>query len=219
MACPLATPPLNLQLGPPQPFTMDFLREEIEAAQGIALIVDTGDQRERAKRTARKYGGSRGVAVMAYRTDDLVKRAIKAGEDGVLILVGLDRFDDRAVDDLAAHLKRGRDDGDLVPEVVAISMNPPDDVVRFTRLSETIGDLPLFYLDTGGEAHEVLTLPPAAGSLSTVRADLAVINAHRRSLGMRPLDPVAAGWTDEDVRIEAEALRARGNPRLSCLGW
>lgn len=51
-----------------------------------------------------------------------------------------------------------------------------------------------------------------------VSADLAVINDHRRQLGMAPLDPVAAGWTDDDVHLEAEVLRAT-NPRAHLLAW
>jgi hypothetical protein len=37
--------------------------------------------------------------------------------------------------------------------------------------------------------------------------DLAFINAHRRKLGMRPLDPWSTGWTSDDVRQEAERIR------------
>lgn len=39
-----------------------------------------------------------------------------------------------------------------------------------------------------------------------VTAALDAINAHRRSLGMSPLDPVSAGWTAEDVVAEAERI-------------
>lgn len=46
---------------------------------------------------------------------------------------------------------------------------------------------------------------------------LEVINQRRRELGMRNLDPVAAGWSDEDVRIEAQRLR-EGNPPSSLKG-
>lgn len=35
---------------------------------------------------------------------------------------------------------------------------------------------------------------------------LAAINVHRRVLGMSPLDPERAGWSDEDVVIEAERV-------------
>lgn len=52
--------------------------------------------------------------------------------------------------------------------------------------------------------------------------DLAEINAHRRRLGMRPLDPAAAGWTADDVRLEARRIRAL-NPamlaREAALAW
>lgn len=50
-----------------------------------------------------------------------------------------------------------------------------------------------------------------------VTDELAQINAHRRSLGMAPLDPASAGWSDEDVVIEARRLRS--NPRDQMLDW
>lgn len=57
------------------------------------------------------------------------------------------------------------------------------------------------YMFRGGGVH---TRPD-------VSRELAEINAHRRALGMRPLDPAIAGWSDDDV--VAEALRLRANPR------
>lgn len=49
--------------------------------------------------------------------------------------------------------------------------------------------------------------------------DLRQINDHRRALGLPALDPAAAGWSDDDVRTEAERLR-RGNPtRDAMLAW
>lgn len=59
--------------------------------------------------------------------------------------------------------------------------------------------------------------PPAS-----INSDLAEINAHRRLIGMRPLDPAAAGWTDDDVRLEARRIRAlnpAGLLRDAALSW
>ena len=50
---------------------------------------------------------------------------------------------------------------------------------------------------------------PDVVSPATVSTALAKINAHRRALGISPLDPTAAGWTEEDVLLEARRL---GNP-------
>lgn len=58
-----------------------------------------------------------------------------------------------------------------------------------------------------------------ASSGASTQAELALINAHRRKIGMRPLDPAAAGWSDDDVRIEAQRLRTQGNPRAALLAW
>jgi len=45
-----------------------------------------------------------------------------------------------------------------------------------------------------------------------VEESLRQIQAHRRALGMRPLDAHAAGWTEEDVLDEAERIRILPNP-------
>lgn len=37
------------------------------------------------------------------------------------------------------------------------------------------------------------------------------INAHRRTLGMSPLDPVRHGWSDEDVLLEADRIGRLSN--------
>lgn len=60
-------------------------------------------------------------------------------------------------------------------------------------------------------------IAPGRGLPSTaadeVAQALAVINRHRRSFGQRPLDPAAAGWTDEDVLLEAERIARLSNPK------
>lgn len=53
--------------------------------------------------------------------------------------------------------------------------------------------------------HEDVSLPPRD---LRVEEALAAINKHRRRLGQRPLDPRQAGWTDEDILIEAARIGA-----------
>jgi hypothetical protein len=54
---------------------------------------------------------------------------------------------------------------------------------------------------------------------------LDTINRHRHALGMQPLEPKAADWTDEDVLAEARQLKERGliNPiaevKARMLAW
>jgi len=45
------------------------------------------------------------------------------------------------------------------------------------------------------------------------RPDLDLINRHRRELGQARLDPVASGWTDDDIRDEARRIRTLANPK------
>ena len=75
-----------------------------------------------------------------------------------------------------------------------------------------------------GTAHPRLKGVPQGGAPAqapaTVSADdLAVINQHRRGLGMAPLDP-GAGWTTEELREMADSIRTTGrmhNPRTNRL--
>lgn len=46
---------------------------------------------------------------------------------------------------------------------------------------------------------------------------LDAINRHRRALGMTPLDPGAAGWSDEDVVLEADRVARLSNPVLDLI--
>jgi hypothetical protein len=51
------------------------------------------------------------------------------------------------------------------------------------------------------------TIPTAPRSRAKV--DLDVVNRHRRSLGMKPIDP-ATGWTDQEIHEMAKAIRTSG---------
>jgi len=50
-----------------------------------------------------------------------------------------------------------------------------------------------------------------------VQAALEAINRHRRKLGQRPLDPTAAGWTSEDILLEAQRIRRLNPSRVAAL--
>lgn len=66
-------------------------------------------------------------------------------------------------------------------------------------------------LDPGAEAQT------PAESANEVQQALERINEHRRQIGQRPLDPAAAGWSDEDVLLEAERIVRLPNPRRARL--
>jgi hypothetical protein len=86
------------------------------------------------------------------------------------------------------------------------------------------------YVENGGtfgwyqtpQRAEWLRVKPIAGS---VAAELALINRHRRRIGQKPLDPVAAGWSHDDILTEARFLRSQGfiNPvdeiKARMLAW
>lgn len=71
--------------------------------------------------------------------------------------------------------------------------------------------------------HSVLRRLPDGSSLGhtgpRVADELAFIHRVRARMAMRPLDPAASGWSDQDVVLEAQRLRREGNPRAECLAW
>lgn len=80
-------------------------------------------------------------------------------------------------------------------------MGPQTDIVA-RRSRQEVDDLVARLRGAGASApDEGSDLPHLLGQ----------INARRRELGMRDLDPAAAGWSDDDIRIEAQRLR-EGNP-------
>ena len=51
--------------------------------------------------------------------------------------------------------------------------------------------------------------PAATGAPSVSHSDIATINRHRASIGMRPIDR-ATGWTDQELIEMAEQIRSGG---------
>lgn len=70
--------------------------------------------------------------------------------------------------------------------------------------SDLVGDVEY----PGTVTEYIRALRPSSGNIA---AALAKINRHRALIGERPLDQAAAGWTDEDVLLEAR--RIESNPR------
>jgi hypothetical protein len=78
--------------------------------------------------------------------------------------------------------------------------------------------------------REDTNVDPNATTVPNGRRDvieaLDVINKRRREIGMRPLEPTSARWTDEDILLEAKRLqtnparrRRSKNPRERLLAW
>ena len=63
----------------------------------------------------------------------------------------------------------------------------------------------------GRTTLELVDMTPIDEGFEVANA-LQAINRHRARLGQRPLAPVAAGWTDQDVLDEAERIARLSNP-------
>lgn len=85
--------------------------------------------------------------------------------------------------------------------------------IRIARAYQTyIGDIDEFLEWAPYTIAEALTQPHYHARVSEVEAALRGIQAHRRLLGMSPLDTQAAGWTEEDVIMEADRIQRLSNP-------
>jgi hypothetical protein len=70
-----------------------------------------------------------------------------------------------------------------------------------------------FFLEIATERiAQQLSRDTSQSRIADVERALAQIQAHRRALGMRPLDVHATGWTEEDVLLEAQRLGRLSNP-------
>lgn len=74
---------------------------------------------------------------------------------------------------------------------------------------EAIGD---FLSVVPGRIAEYFSRSTAHARVADVETAMREIQAHRRALGMPPLDAHAAGWTEDDVLLEADRLRRLSNP-------
>jgi len=89
--------------------------------------------------------------------------------------------------------------------------------IEFVSVTEVFPDRTAIVMELGGRILDEVNLDvveriPPPGASSSTRDDMDAINRHRRSLGMPPLDPRAAGWSAEDIRLEAERIATLPNP-------
>lgn len=125
---------------------------------------------------------------------------------GILVLDDFADFDDHGLYNVAKRVVREKLPGVVVVglEHLRDGVDPDDFMGRVRKNAEALG-LEIVTID---EFEDVATLP----SRTDVATALDAINLHRRRLGMGALDPAAAGWTDQDVLLEAERITRLSNP-------
>lgn len=175
----------------PEAFGRTWMREAADENRGAAVFVM---EKGAAEAVARAYN-----AYASWR-----------GSLPTMLLSPLTEYDDDDLEGIAS--------GDFGEDVKAIAVEMGNDASAFRAFAEKASVLgaPTYLVDGDTVwAAAPLAAPPARSPA----AHLAFINAYRARIGQRPLDPRASGWTDEDVALEAEALRRAGNPRSALLSW
>lgn len=80
--------------------------------------------------------------------------------------------------------------------------------IAIAAQSDSVGTFGRSIVDIAERIQHYLDIPEQPPELA---AALQAINAHRRALGMSPLDPQSSGWTDEDLLIEGERIARLAN--------
>lgn len=137
----------------------------------------------------------------------LSRSEVDLAHGGILLLDEFERFDQNALH----HLRDRIVDDRLVIAVVGVDshvFHPRTNLDLFMEAlrwrADTLG-LPVVTKDDLTEGTDL-------AAQSDVSDALKAINAHRRAIGMAPLDPTTAGWTHEDVLLEQKRIARLPNP-------
>jgi hypothetical protein len=136
---------------------------------------------------------------------------------GILLLPELNLFRPSIIQELATELSFTRKEKGTPPTIIAtvVDEEPGNWKIeaKAAKLASALA-LPLLRME-GGEVTQVKALQEVTTApSSTAEKDIKRINHHRAKIGMRPLDPAAAGWSERDLQIEAQRIRRLGNPEL-----
>lgn len=218
-----------------EPVTVDELRAVLDAyspadwkphARGIVFLGNTEEESRWVFAALRKWAADDGLptriphysvsaaGLAAPRPSIAPPHSASSELDlavgGILILDDFADFDDHGLYNVAKRVVREK----LPVVVVGVEYLRPGArlgqfMERVRKNAEALG-LEIVTID---EFEDVARAPPAGD----VREALAAINRHRRQLGMAQLDPAAAGWTDDDVLLEAERVARLSNPVLDLM--
>jgi hypothetical protein len=181
----------------------------------MVVLANTDEEGNWLRIAARDWAREDGFALRAphytVSSAGLSKRPsseVDLAVGGILLLDQYADFDDHGLYNLGKRVT-----GESLPVVVIgidtleahVEEDPDAYMKRLRDKAETLG-------------LSVITMEDLEESAVTpgvdVRDALSKINRHRGSMGMRPLDPVATGWTDQDVLLEAKRIERLSNPLL-----
>lgn len=197
--------------------TLDkFSPPEWSPGQGIVVVVENEREHGDLRAAIRKWANSKPQRWPHYSVSTAgllgprgrhqrMASEFDLAKGGVLVLDEFDMFDISQLEKMKARMYAER------PDVAIIGIAEKDvrPHINFKNRMATRAD-----------ALEVEIIRPknfvtaAAGARPDPFAIVALeeINKHRRAIGQRPLDPKAAGWTDQDLFAELKRIRSM-NPR------
>lgn len=190
----------------------DVIRGALDGPErGLSLIIDHDDYLY-VNRAVRDLASKRGIPLRAphytVSTAGMVKTKsgkhpseVYQADGGILYLTEVGDF---SAQTLKATRKAIEDD-ELNVKIIAYDHEAEDHTLKHIENAARLLDLKTIDMRA---AHWKPRADPSA-----VKRALEAIQRHRRRLGERPLDPVAAGWSDEDIFIEARRLGPLQNPK------
>lgn len=192
--------------------------EERPRAGFVALVEQVPDDQGAALRTAvRRYASQRGLPIRmphpSVSAMGLVGRPAPGAPSsefdqamgGILYLEDLTAYSDRVLRMLRERLEES------APQIVVIGVEFGETLAGDLDPLRDVADLLGLHLYHYDElVHKVA--PPGDEPGEPIAEALAAIQRHRAALGMRPLDPALADWTEEDIVLEAERIARLPNP-------
>jgi hypothetical protein len=176
----------------------DARPEAVRAAANIARAV--------------KIGGRADPAYVANVIEDELRRFEDSPDDPIIERpwIGTEPVTGMTVDELLSRTEFEPPPGTHPNHVNAARAA----TIRIARAyGPSVGPhLPEFLATTPHMIVEQLTQGPADAYAADVEEALEAIQAHRRTLGMRPLDVRSAGWSNLDVLDEAQRIARLPNP-------
>jgi hypothetical protein len=192
-------------------FDLAWLRGELDESLATVLVPQGPRAHQSITRIVEAYATWRksSLRIIGPRAprDDIVD-VLEDADTRVVMLIEFDFFSESKLLDVF--------NWSVEPQIRIIGrcvepIDPSDDdqIMPILKSAEIIDAL-AYYVEEDGWVWSIV--PREVEVAAGISDELSIINEHRRKIGMTPLDPDASGWTDEDVMLEAQRIRAL-NPR------
>lgn len=207
---------LAQRMGPPE--------WEGHAAYGVVIVSDDREQAQEVVNEILQWRGSGGqfpLRLPHYNASAQgLKREAETAAGGILVLQDIREFSPLALKELRRHIQDqqlslvvlGTDDLKQDPGPFVGGGSLEQDHLQKQADFLGVGAVSYFDVEAADEYYSKDAEAARKRGSSPLRppatSALEAVNRHRRRIGMGPLDPSVAGWTTEDIELEAARIAA-----------